>query len=71
MAVSEQCVKQLKERKSQVESEICKTPDADEVFAAERKEDLNVLIIVLLVFLLCLLFPNQVVYFFKEVLYFV
>lgn len=43
---------------------------SDEVFAAERKEDINVLIIVGVVFLLALLFPNQLAYIFKDLLYF-
>lgn len=43
---------------------------SDEVFAAERKEDINVLIIVGVIFLLALLIPNQIVHFFKDVLYF-
>lgn len=44
---------------------------SDELFAAERKEDINVLIIVGIIFILSLLIPNQFVHFFKDVLYFV
>ncbi len=55
---------------NQKEAQVACQAESDEVFAAERKEDINVLIVVGVVFLLALLFPHQVVYVFKDLLYF-
>ena len=42
---------------------------AEEVFSSEKREDVWALIIVLLVFLLSVAFPDQVYHFFSKTLY--